>query len=221
MKKYKPTGIFPISQQDLAAYLGVSVTLLSMTKTGRHGNRQFSPSVSLKMTKLQEAYLLSEKTKPDSPSLAKMKDASPDQYSRLAKIMLAEAKYIDLQAKLLKCRLDKMVRTVEEGERWIRTVEQLLASLPDVKESGKDRKWLENQKAVTLTRLQKNGWLARLKLETQIETKKAKARLYKAAQEKLMSRLQKEVKGIKVEVNGQQNGSPAVPELGNGAGQQQ
>ncbi len=166
-----------------------------------------------------EAHLLSEKANPESLSLTKMKEGSPGQYSRVAKRMLDEATYMDLQAKLLKGRLDKMVRTVEEGERWIRTVEQLLASLPNIKESGKDRKWLENQKAITLTRLQKNGWLAQLNLETQIETKKAKARLYKAAQRKLMSRVQKEVKGIKVEVNGQQNKTPAVPELGNGAGQ--
>ncbi len=84
MKRHKPPGPLPVSQQDLATYLGVSVTLLSMTKTGRHGTRQLRPAASLKMTKLLEAHLSSEKTNPYSPSLTKVKEGSRDQYSQLA-----------------------------------------------------------------------------------------------------------------------------------------
>ncbi len=199
MKSYKRLSPLPVSQQDLAIYLGVSVTLLSMTKTGRHGTRQLKPAASLKMTKLLNAHLSPGKANLHSPSLTKMKEESRDQYSQLAKSMLDEAADLDSQAKRLKGQLDKMMKTVAEAEHWMSTVDQLLASLPGGKESVKDRQWLECQKVITLERLDKNGIPAQLNLETQIETKKAKARFYRAAQKKLMRSMQKEVKGVKVE----------------------
>ena len=234
MKKHKPPSPFPISQRKLADYLGVSVTLLNMTKTGRHGARELKPATSQKMTKLMEAHILAEKPGAESQSGKKIKDGSPGEYRQLAKDLLEEATFLNTQANMLKRRLDKMVETGEETEHWIRTIDTLLAPRSHVKQSGRDRQWLEAQKAFALIGLEKNGFLAQLNLETQIETKKAKARIYIAAHKKLMSKVNSAVKGVKVEAGHQatgndQNvkvkikkyGSQEVSKLGEGAGQQE
>jgi hypothetical protein len=207
MKSSERLVPFPVSQQELANYLGVSVTLLSMTKTGRHGTRELPTKASLKMTKLLEAHVLSEKANPHSPSLTKRKEESRALYNQLAKWLLDEASLLESKAKRGKVQLDKMLKTVAEDEHWIRTVDLLLAELTDDKDSAKDLNWLEHQKLITLERLDKNGLRAQVKLETQIELNKEKARLYKAAHRKLMSRMRKEVKGVKVKTREQAIGN--------------
>ena len=188
MKTNKQTRLFPISQRDLAAYLGISPTLLNMTKTGRHGNRELRSTPSNKMTALMQAHLQSQKVNAPGPSLKKIQDSSAIDCSKLATRMLGEANHADAHLEILKRRLDEMVRKEQADTHWLNTVEQLLSTLPKTRESDRDRTWLEYRQVIVLKRLKKNGRLAQVKLETQIETKKANARVYREMQKKLLKK---------------------------------
>lgn len=183
MKRHKPPNFFPVSQRDLAAYLGISATLLNMTKTGRHGTRQLRSASSIKMAELMKAHLQSKKA--NSTFLIKMPDRLVNDCTRHANKILLNANHADKRVVLLKYRLDEMTAKEREDIYWLNTVNQLLASLPRTKSSTKDRIWLQYQESITLKRLQKNGRLAQVKLETQIEIEKARARIYRDAQKKL------------------------------------
>ena len=188
MKKHKPARFFPVSQRDLAAYLGISATLLNMTKTGRHGARRLRSASSIKMEELMLAHQQSLKAKAQSASLKKMQDRSANDCNRLAKEMLRDANHADAHALILKDRLDEMAGKEREDMYWLHTVDQLLSKLPKTRESANDRIWLENQQAIVLERLQRNGRLAQVKLETQIEMEKASARVYRDLQKKLLKK---------------------------------
>jgi hypothetical protein len=186
MKKHKPARFFPVSQRDLAAYLGISATLLNMTNTGRHGDRQLSSASSIKMADLVLAQHQSLKANTPSASLKKMQARSANECTRLAKQMLQDANYADLHTVILKQQLDEMAGKEQKDKYWLHTVDQLLARLSKTRESARDRRWLENQQVIVMERLQKNGRLAQVKLETQIEMEKARARVYRDVQKKLL-----------------------------------
>lgn len=186
MKKLKPARFLPVSQRDLAAYLGISATLLNMTRTGRHGARQLSSSSSYKMKELMLAHQQSLQANAQGASLKKMQDRSANDCTRLAKRILQDANHADAHALILKGRLDEMAGKEQKDIYWLHTVDQLLAGLPKTRESAKDRIWLEYQQVIVLERLQKNGRLAQIKLETQIEMEKARGRVYRDMQKKLL-----------------------------------
>ena len=79
-------------------------------------------------------------------------------------------------------------RKEQKDMYWLNTVDQLLATLPKIKGLANDRIWLENQQAIVLERLQKNGRLKQVKLETQIEMEKARARVYRDVLKKLLKK---------------------------------
>jgi len=185
MRRQRKPRQFPVSQRELAVYYGISPTLLSMTETGRHGPRNLS-SGSLK--KKREIFLAHEQTKNSNAyttSLKKIQDRIAIKCEQLAKKMSGDANYADSTATVLKRRLDEMVRNEQQDSHWMKTLDLLLARLPKTKESANDRIWLENQQVVTEERLQKNGRLAQVKLETQIELEKARARIYRDILKKL------------------------------------
>jgi hypothetical protein len=188
MKKLKPVRFFPVSQRDLAAYLGISATLLNMTKTGRHGSRQLRSASSNKMTELMLAHQQSLKTNAQSESLKKMQARSANDCSRLAKGILQVADHADAHAAILKHRLDELAVKEQQDKYWLHTVDKMLATLPKTRESAKDRIWLENQQVIVLERLRRNGRLAQVKLETEIEMEKARARVYRDVQKKLLKK---------------------------------
>ena len=188
MKKQKPNRVFPVNQRDLAAYLGISATLLSMTETGRHGQRQLSSASSSKMTELLLAHQQSQKSNAHTASLKKMQDRSANDCARFAKVVSLDANHAKAHAVILRNRLDKMARNEVQNMHWMNTVDLLLATLPKTRESAKDRIWLENQQKIVLKRLEKNGRLAQVKLEGQIEIEKARARIYMDVLKKLLKK---------------------------------
>jgi hypothetical protein len=72
MKKHKPVRFFPVSQRGLAAYPGISATLLNMTKTGRHGARRLSSASSDKISELVLSSLTSIPTFADEVQMARV-----------------------------------------------------------------------------------------------------------------------------------------------------
>ena len=185
MKKHKPDEVFPVSQRELAAYLGISATLLSMTKTGRHGDRGLTTGPSKKMEDLVVAHQQSQQFKAQTVIKKRMEDSSARDCARLAKLMLQDADHADAHVTILKRRLDEMTGNEQQDLHWMNTVDLLLANLPKNKESARDRVWLENQQEMVLSRLQKNGRPAQVKLEAQLEMEKARARIYRDMEKKL------------------------------------
>ncbi|HEV7782350.1 MAG TPA: hypothetical protein VGO58_13845 [Chitinophagaceae bacterium] len=188
MKKLKRVRFFPISQHDLAAYLGISSTLLSMTQTGRHGARQLNSAATKKRRALVAAYQGAQKLNTHGASLRKMQEYLADDYNLLAESMMRDADYADAHARILKRRLDVMANSEQQDQQWLNTLDLLLATLPNTSESVRDRKWLEVQQAFASERLHKNGRLRQVKLEVQIEMEKARARVYRDVRKKLLKK---------------------------------
>ena len=176
----------PVSQRDLAAYLGISETLFSMTQTGRHGARKLSSALSTKLEELLVANQQSKLANVPVISFRKMRDRSPHDCARLANQLSRYIKNADARLAVLDRQLDKMKGKEQEDKYWLNTVDQLLAKLPKNKESAGKRIWLENQQVTVLERLKKNDLLAQAKLEIQIETEKVRARVYRNIQKMLL-----------------------------------
>jgi hypothetical protein len=187
MKKRKQ-GSLPIGLRALAAYLGISPTLLSMTNTGRHGARQLGDAQTRKWEDLVQAHLEAQKTHDPGPSLKKMQKRSADDCARLAKVLTGNANHAAAHVSLLEFQLGEMARNQQQDREWVNTVDHLLAKLPNSKESANDRIWLQYQQELVLKRLQKNGLPTKVKLEAQIEMEKAKARIYRHALKKLVKK---------------------------------
>jgi len=180
----KQPGSLPISQAALAAYIGVSGSLLSMANTGRHGTRRLGVAQSKKMTDLELAHLQSQKSGAPGSSFKKIQQAAADG-ARLVKKMLTDANHAAAHVTVLERRLAEMKRKQQQDMEWMNTVDLLLTSLPKSRESANDRIWLQNQQVIFLKRVQKNGLPEQVKLEVQIETEKTKARIYREAIKKL------------------------------------
>ncbi len=184
MKKQK-TRLFPISQRDLAAYLRISVTLLNMTNTGRHGARQLTAAPSLKMTALQLAHVQAQKLHTPGPTNSKMQKQAATSCRSLAKVMEIDARRASHRVAFLQNKLNEMRRAQQQDMEWMYTLDLLVDRLPGSEDPAGDKTWLDYQKVMVLERLEKNGFPAQVKLEAQIEMEEAKAWIYKAAQEKL------------------------------------
>jgi hypothetical protein len=187
MKKHKP-GPLPISQRAIAAYLGISATLLSMTNTGRHGARALGDAKSKKWEHLLMAHLQSQKTAAPGPSIKKMQKGSADACTMLAKEMLGKANHAAAHVPLLELQLNEMARNQQQDTEWMNTVDHLLAKLPHSRESANDRIWLRNQQEIALERVKKNSLPEQVKLEVLLEMEKARARIYKDALKKLQKK---------------------------------
>lgn len=187
MKKRQP-GPLPVSQRALAAYLGVSSSLLNMINTGRHGDRQLGADQSKKSTDLSLAHLQSQKPHAPGPSIKKMQKSVAEDCARLATKMSGKAEYAAANMAVLGDQLDDMSRNHQRDREWINTVDYLLTKLPNSRESENDRIWLQNQEKIVLKRLEKNGLASQVKLGAQIEMEKARARIYGAAVKKLQKK---------------------------------
>lgn len=184
MKK-KKTRLFPISQRDLAAYLRISVTLLNMTNTGRHGERQLAAAPSLKMTALQLAHVQAQKLHTPGATCTKMQKQAAASSRSLAKVMKIDANRAAHRVPVLRDKLDEMRRAQQQDMEWMHTLDLLFARLASSEDPVGDKTWLNYHRVTVLERLQKNGLTAQVKLEVQVELEEARARIYKAAQEKL------------------------------------
>jgi hypothetical protein len=184
--KLRNPRLLPVSQRDLADYLEISGTLMSMAQTGRHGGRQLSPAASNKMTELLMAHEEAQRLHPKSNSTRKIKDQQADEFRLHGERLLQNAIHAEAYAVVLKQRLDKMAGKHQDDLRWLNTVELLLGRLPKASKPTKLSRWLQNQHLVVLERLGKNGPLAQIKFETKIELEKAKRQVYQDMRKKLL-----------------------------------
>lgn len=62
----KKQHIYPIpaTQREMAAYIGISGTLMNMAYTGRHGNRRLNDAASARLTDLTLAHVQAQQEAP-------------------------------------------------------------------------------------------------------------------------------------------------------------
>jgi hypothetical protein len=189
-KRFPKKRLLPVSQRDLANYLSVSPTLLSMTHSGRHGTRGLGSAPSTKLAYLTLAYHASKKSGKAGKSLRQYDQSSLKRCTKLIEQLDADATHALAYVKILRRRLRDMVQNEKEYTQWLNTIDEMLSKLPKDKASTHDRLWIGVQQVVTLKKLQKIGLDVQAKLEIKIEMEMARARVYR----KMRRRLLKQVK---------------------------
>lgn len=170
-------GSLPVSQGSLAAYLGISPTLLSMTKTGKHGNRTLSRALETKMSNLALTFARTKLEGTPHFRFGELRQRTSHDAMQLAEKLSQSARYFESGAEVLLTRLKEMIIKEREYKEWLHTLDQLVAALPSTDAPEGETKWLSYQQVITLERLKKNDLLAQAKLEIQLETAKIKARV--------------------------------------------
>jgi hypothetical protein len=190
-KKRSPKKrLLPVSQRDLADYLTVSPTLLSMTHSGRHGTRGLGSAPSTKLAYLTLAYHASKKSGEAGISLKGYHKHCLKRCTKLIEQLDMDARHALAYVKILRRRLSNMVQNEKEYTQWLNTIDEMLSKLPKDKASTHDRLWIGGQQVVTIKKLQRLGVDVQAKLEMKIEMEMARARVYRKMRRKLV----KEVK---------------------------
>jgi transcriptional regulator with XRE-family HTH domain len=177
MRKRKKKAL-PVKQADLAAYAGVSASLISMTETGRHGERHLSAAASKRLTDLLKTHLDIQQSGIQGPTLIKLNEESQERCMTLLKDMLSDARRANYRAGIMSRKLDDLVEEERAYGYWLNTIDHLLTNLPESSTAHNDRVWLEYQQVITLEKLEKVGRDVQLKWEIRIEIEKARARVF-------------------------------------------
>lgn len=174
MKKYKKPELLPVSQRQLAQYLGISSSMMHMAESSRHPAHQLSTAASGKLTALVIAHLQQQK-KQDGRSWQKLQRSIVQRAGERQALMEATAAHAEAKIKVLANRLKQMLQQEAEDRQWLNTTDHLLEKLADTKANHDDRTWLANQQALAGARLLKHSWLQQAKLAMQIEQEQLKA----------------------------------------------
>ena len=185
MKRYRSPKEIPVSQRQLAHYLGVSPSMLHMSESGRYMYHSLSTGSSKKKAGLVLAHQQAQKAGKPGPSALKRQETFNADAAKTIKRLELEADYALSKAKVFARRLAAMSAQEQADSQWLNTVDMMLATLPHNKESKNDRIWFNEQQAQVLQRLKKNGPLARAKLEMQVKMEKAKAAIIRMMIKKL------------------------------------
>ena len=188
----------PVSQADLAAYVGVSGALLTMAGDSRYGKRQLSSAASSKLLQLTNTYLEVQHAGIQGPSLLNAMQKASNQLVVKADMMRKEAELFQSRAALLQAKLDQMTMRETHYSHWLNTVDHLLSRLPDSAGEGNDRIWLEYQKVMTVKKLERVGTMPQLKLSIRLETERAKARVYQEYADMILGENDREEVGTNI-----------------------
>lgn len=190
MKRNRLPKLFPVSQRQLAQYLGISPSMMNMAESPRHPSHNLSSASSIKLAELILAHQHGQKAGTPGASARKRQEAFNSDAGKAIKTLELVADHSLGRAKVLARSLADMNAREQADSQWLNTVDRLLAALPKNKQSANDRIWLEYQQQPVLKRLQKNGRLEQANLEMQIKLEKAKAAINRA----LIKKLKKEIK---------------------------
>lgn len=168
-------SIIPVSQNQLAAYLGIKSSTLSMGNSTKY-KRKLPSAASQKLAYLHQDFELME-FQPKKPGRSSVEikvsanKALKKEYNRL----LIEVKYFEARAVELVRRFDEMCSLYRQNLRWLHVLDSRLAASP----TKNERTWLDYQQVVTIERIVKNGEVAQFKLQLDIEMARAKATTYR------------------------------------------
>ncbi len=190
MKRYRLPKLFPVSQRQLAQYLGISPSMMNMAESPRHPSHNLSSASSIKLAELVLAHQQEQKAGSPGVSVRKRQETFNRDAAKVIKTLEQVADFSLSRAKVLTRSLADMTAREQADSQWLNTVDRLLATLPVNKETKGDRTWLELQQLLVIKRLQKNGRLEQAKLQMQVQMEKAKAAINRA----MIKKLKKEMK---------------------------
>jgi HD-GYP domain-containing protein (c-di-GMP phosphodiesterase class II) len=190
MKKYKKPGILPVSQRQLAQYLGISSSMMHMAESSRHPSHQLSVASSGKLTALVLAH--QQQKKRGGRSWQNLQHSIIQDATKKRALLETEASHAEARARVLANRLKEMQQQEAEDRQWLNTLDHVLAKAANTKAGQADRKWLANQQALAEARLLKHSWLQQAKLAMQIEQEQLKA----VGMRKLLKQLKMKAGGI-------------------------
>ena len=174
MKKYKKPELLPVSQRQLAQYLGISSSMMHMAESSRHPAHQLSTAASGKLTALVLAHVQQQK-KRGGRSWQKLQGKIIQELTKRQALLEATAAHAEAKVEVLADRLKQMPQQEAEDRQWLNTIDHLLERTADTKAGQADRQWLELQQVLAEKRLQKHSWLQQAKLAMQIEQEQLKA----------------------------------------------
>ena len=191
MKKQKKQELLPVSQRQLAQYLGISSSMMHMAESSRHPSHQLSTAASGKLTALMLAHVQQQK-KRDGLSLKNLQRSIKQLAAKEQAMLEISAADAEDRASVLANRLKQMQQQEAADRQWLNTMDHLLEKTADTKAGQADRKWLANQQALAEARLLKHSWLQQEKLAVQIEQEQMKA----ISTRKLLKQLKMKTGGI-------------------------
>ena len=191
MKKLKDQKLLPVSQRQLAQYLGISSSMMHMAESSRHPSHQLSTAASGKLTALMLAHVQQQK-KRDGLSLKNLQRSIKQLAAKEQAMLEISAADAEDRASVLANRLKQMQQQEAADRQWLNTMDHLLEKTADTKAGQADRKWLANQQALAEARLLKHSWLQQEKLAVQIEQEQMKA----ISTRKLLKQLKMKTGGI-------------------------
>ena len=174
MKKHKKPELLPVSQRQVAQYLGISSSMMHMAESSRHPSHQLSAAASGKLAALLAAHVQQQK-KRGGQSWQNLQQSIKQRAAEERAVLEATAAHAEAKIKVLVNRLKQMQQQEAADRHWLNTTDHLLENLAGVKANQADRKWLANQQALAEERLLKHSWLQQAKLEMQIEQEQLKA----------------------------------------------
>jgi len=175
----------PVSQRELAVYLGISASMMHMARSGKYVYHSLSFPLLKKLAGLIMAQEEVQKTGQTGHSFQLVQDKVNTDIAETIATLEMDASYLESKAPISQAKLEAMINREREDRDWLNTVDHLLANIPDTKDKDKDRRWLEIQQTTVSARLKKNGKLAQVKVQLQIEVDKARAKACREAVERL------------------------------------
>jgi hypothetical protein len=174
MKKLKKQELLPVSQRQLAQYLGISSSMMHMAESSRHPSHQLSAAASGKLAALLAAHLQQQK-KRGGRSWQNLQRSIVHDVTKKQTLLETTAAHAEAKVKVLADRLKQMQQQETADRQWLNTTDHLLENLGDAKVKQADHKWLANQQALAEERLLKNSWLQQAKLVMKLEQEQLKA----------------------------------------------
>jgi transcriptional regulator with XRE-family HTH domain len=174
MKKIKKQEILPLSQRQVAQYLGISSSMMHMAESSRHPSHQLSVAASGKLAALILVHLQQQKKK-NGRSWQNLQRSIAERAVKERDLLEATADHAEARVTVLANKMKQMQEQEAEDRQWLNTTDHLLEKLADVKANQADRKWLAKQQALAEQRLLKHSWLQQVKLAMQIEQEQLKA----------------------------------------------
>jgi hypothetical protein len=191
MKKHKKDDLLPVSQRQLAQYLGISSSMMHMAESSRHPAHQLSTAASGKLTALVVAHVQQQK-KRGGRSWQKLQQSIIQDITKKRALLETTATHAEARAKVLANKLKQMQQQEAADRQWLNTTDHLMEKTADTKAGQADRTWLANQQALAEERLLKHSWLQQAKLAMQIEQEQLKA----VGTRKLLKQLKMKEAGI-------------------------
>jgi len=141
---------FSLSQQDLAAYLGVSLSLVAMSESGK---RSLPGEAHEKLVALQKDLEKIQAPKKPGPSLKRLQSKLREQDNKAAEKMQERTEDARYKTKMYQRKLEELSKKQQDQLAWLNLIDQRLAALPENKSSKVERLWFENQQIDVTKRL--------------------------------------------------------------------